>query len=77
MNKSMNKSKLWLQYLDKVYILQSFIKAGRTGDWMMHLVVLRKMLPYLAVAGHKPLHKITTPLFAEDGSSGGTTSQCI
>ena len=53
-------SKLWLQYMDMIAILQSFIRAERTGDWLMHLAVLRDMLPFLASSGHnhytKSLH---------------------
>ena len=58
--KTSRTAKLWLQYLEMVSILQAFIKSERTGDWIMHLTVLRKMLPYLAAAGHnhytKSLH---------------------
>ena len=28
---------LWLMYIDMVIILQSFIKAERTGNWELHL----------------------------------------
>ena len=45
-------AKLWLQYLDMVTILQTFVKAERTGNWQLHLQTLYKMLPYLAAAGH-------------------------
>ena len=30
-------SKLWVQYMDTVDILCSFIKAERTGNWSLHL----------------------------------------
>ena len=46
--------------MDMIAILQSFIRAERTGDWLMHLAVLRDMLPFLAASGHnhytKSLH---------------------
>ncbi len=29
-----------------------FLKAERTGNWLMHLSSLYQMLPYLASAGH-------------------------
>ena len=30
-------AKLWLQYLEMIDILLSFIKAERTGHWLLHL----------------------------------------
>ncbi len=35
-----------------IRILRMFIKAGRTGDWMLHLQAVQDMLPYFAAAGH-------------------------
>ena len=35
-----------------VTILQSFIKAERTGNWELHLQTVHDMLPYFAAAGH-------------------------
>ncbi|XP_073243634.1 uncharacterized protein [Porites lutea] len=32
--------------------LKLFIKAERTGNWMLHLKALHEMLPYFAAAGH-------------------------
>ena len=43
---------LWLQYMDMISILQTFIRAERTGDWQQHLMAVRKMLPYFAASGH-------------------------
>jgi len=45
-------SKLWLQYMEMVDILHLFIKAERTGDWMLHLKSLQEMLPFFAASGH-------------------------
>ena len=45
-------ARLWIQYMDMVSILQQFIRAERTGDWRLHLIALRKMLPYFASSGH-------------------------
>jgi len=53
-------ARLWLQYLDMVQILLTFITAERTGNWDLHIDMLKTMLPYLAAAGHnnytKSLH---------------------
>lgn len=49
---NLRTAKLWLQYLEMVAILKRFIKAERTGNWMLHLAAVRDMLPYFAAAGH-------------------------
>ena len=43
---------LWIQYLDMIQILKTFIKAERTGEWELSLYSLQQMLPYFAAAGH-------------------------
>ncbi len=45
-------SKLWLQYMEMVDILRLFIKAERTGNWMLHLKSLQEMLPFFTASGH-------------------------
>lgn len=45
-------AKLWIQYTDMIQLLRSFIRSERLGDWILHLVTLKKMLPYFAAAGH-------------------------
>ena len=45
-------AKLWLMYMTLVSILRTFIRAGRTGNWLLYLQALQQMLPYLAAAGH-------------------------
>ena len=50
-------SKLWLQYMMMVDILRQFLKAERTGNWMLHLQALKRMLPFLAAAGHSQYTK--------------------
>lgn len=53
-------AKLWLQYLEMVEILLTFIKSERTGNWQLSLEMCHRMLPFLAAAGHnnyaKSLH---------------------
>ena len=43
---------LWMQYMDMVNLLQQFIRAERTGNWLLHLTTIRMMLPYFAASGH-------------------------
>ena len=43
---------LWLQYLEMISLLKSFITAERTGNWLRHIQKLNAMLPYFAAAGH-------------------------
>ncbi len=45
-------AKLWLLYLNMIYVLKLFIKAERTGNWELHLSSVQCMLPYFAAAGH-------------------------
>ena len=40
-----------------VDILRLFIKAERTGSWMLHLKAVQEMLPYFGVAGHNHFTK--------------------
>ena len=39
---------LWIQYMEMIDILRSFIKAERKGDLDLHLRCAEAMLPYLA-----------------------------
>ena len=42
-------------------ILHSFIKAERTGNWLLHLKRCRAMLTYLAASGHNLYTKSLRP----------------
>ena len=44
--------KLWLQYMEMIDILRTFIKAERTREWELHLQCAEAMLPYFASSGH-------------------------
>jgi hypothetical protein len=43
---------LWYQYMEMIAILKAFIRGERTGNWLLHLSTVARMLPYLAAAGH-------------------------
>jgi hypothetical protein len=43
---------LWIQYIEMVSLLRTFIKAERCGNWSLHLTTVKKMLPFFAAAGH-------------------------
>ncbi|PFX20787.1 hypothetical protein AWC38_SpisGene14755 [Stylophora pistillata] len=43
---------LWIQYLEMVDILRSFIRAERTASWELQLKALTRMLLYLAASDH-------------------------
>lgn len=43
---------LWIQYIEMVDELCTFIKAERLGSWKLHLKALSMMLPYLAASCH-------------------------
>jgi len=50
--KDLRTAQLWLQYMDMINILRTFLRSERTGDWRLHMHALHDMLPYLAAAGH-------------------------
>lgn len=43
---------LWLQYMEMVDILRTFIKAEPTANWELYLQTVSEMLPYLAASEH-------------------------
>ena len=43
---------LWIQYMNMVDTLRTFIRTERTGNWNLHPQTVREMLPYFAAAGH-------------------------
>jgi hypothetical protein len=45
-------SLLWLQYLDMLNILLSYLRCERIGDFEGSLWYLQEMLPYIASTGH-------------------------
>ncbi|KAK7100416.1 hypothetical protein V1264_023376 [Littorina saxatilis] len=46
-------SKLWLLYIEMVGLLQTTIKAERTGNFQLHLSAVSMMLPFFAASGHR------------------------
>lgn len=45
-------AKLWIQYLKMVTLVRRFIEAERTGNWELHLAVVKMMMPYFISTGH-------------------------
>ena len=58
--KAHRTSKLWLQHMESVMLLQHFIMAERLGMWELHLACLRKMLPLFASSGHNLYCKVAS-----------------
>lgn len=50
--KDLRTAQLWLQYMDMIDILRTFLRSERTSDWRLHVHALHEMLPYRAAAGH-------------------------
>ena len=49
--------KLWLMYMEiSISMVCKFIKAQRTGNWLLHLQAVSEMLPFFASSGHYLLH---------------------
>lgn len=46
-------SKLWVDCLLKpVFIMVMYVRAEREGEWQLHLVAVKQMLPYFFAAAH-------------------------
>ena len=45
-------SQLWIQYIDYIDVVKSFIYAERTSNWELHLSSLSRMLNLFAATGH-------------------------
>ena len=46
-------AKLWLNCLTKLVLLcMEFIRVEWEGDWALHLLVVKQMLPYFFAGGH-------------------------
>ena len=54
---SLRTSSLWILYMDLIDILRRFIKAERTGNWLLHLSTMKEMLPFFAACGHNSYAK--------------------
>ena len=50
--KDLRIAQLWLQNIDMIRVLLTFIKAERTRVWQLHLQGVHEMLPYLLAATH-------------------------
>ena len=45
-------AKLWLQYIEYVETLKLFIRVERSGNWLLHLVAVTRMLNLFDATGH-------------------------
>lgn len=48
-------------YMTLVAILRTFIRDGRTGNWLLYLQAVQLMLPSLAASGHHNYTKFLVP----------------
>lgn len=57
-----NKSRmgrLWVTYMRGVEVMKLFVRAERSGDWLLHLHSVQEMLPYFSAANHLHYFKST------------------
>ena len=48
-----NTPKLWVDcFIKPVFIMMLYVRAEREGDWPLHLVAVKQMLPYFFVSSH-------------------------
>lgn len=50
--KKSRTGKLWISFMEFISICRLFIRAERTGNWLLHLKATQDMLPYFAANGH-------------------------
>lgn len=51
-NESGRTQKLWIQFIEMVEIVRMFIRAERSGDFLLHLHCVHQMLPIFHASGH-------------------------
>jgi len=66
-------AQLWIQYMEMVELLRTFVKAERTGNWQLHFSTLKQMLPYFTAAGHNMYAK-SVYLYLADMQKLSTTN---
>ena len=47
-----NTSKLWVDCFIKPVFIMMYVGAEREGDWPLHLVAVKQMLPYFFASSH-------------------------
>jgi hypothetical protein len=48
-----NTSKLWVDcFIKPVFIIMLYVRAEREGDWPLHLLAVKQMLPYFFASAH-------------------------
>lgn len=45
-------AKLWVSYFRMTTLIAHFIEAERSGNWELHILTIKKMLPYFHASGH-------------------------
>ena len=43
---------LWLNYIQYIHIVQTFVRVERTSNWSLHIAATKSMLNLLAATGH-------------------------
>ncbi|KAF7998468.1 hypothetical protein HCN44_010405 [Aphidius gifuensis] len=61
-------AKLWIQYFECITIMLQYIEAERTGNWMLYLQSVKKMLPLFHASGHF-LYARCAQLYLQDMAS--------
>ena len=54
-------AKLWIQYMEYINVIKMSIAGERTGNWLLHLDAISKMLNLFAITGHTNYAKSALP----------------
>ena len=52
LSSSSRTSALWFHYVEYIFIVQEFIRAERTNNWITHIEITKSMLNLFAATGH-------------------------
>ena len=52
-SKEPRTTKLWLLYIEHIYIVKEFLVAERACSWYLHLQALMNMINLFAASGHR------------------------
>lgn len=51
-SKTSQTGRLWINYWNLVNVVKLYVRAERTGDWVLHVYCVQKMIPIFYATGH-------------------------
>ena len=63
LSKSSRTPRLWINYINYINIVKTFICAERTGNWDLYLTAAANMIDPFAATGHNTMQKMLVYIF--------------